>query len=288
VASDPTKVFSLKKGSRPMPTPFAAALGVLALAAAQTGSTQQKELLLWRLDCGTLDGQDLGLYSDTGLYAGQKRKFADSCYLIRNGDRYLLWDTGVDVSIAGKGQDPDGNRLDQTIVAQLAEVEVQPADIDFVGISHFHQDHTGQVANFPSATLLIGAPDWQFVKEWAPAAGRFAHWIGGAGKVEPLKRDKDVFGDGLVTILRMPGHTDGHQALLVRLASGPVLLTGDQYHFTENRKARGVPAFNSDRAATLASHDRLETLATNLKAKVIIQHEPADIDKLPDFPRPAR
>jgi hypothetical protein len=75
--------------------------------------------------------------------------------------------------------------------------------------------------------------------------------------------------------------------LLVRLASGPVLLSGDQYHFTEAVKNRGVPSFNVDRADTLASHDRFERIAVNTRAKVIIQHEPADVAKLPAFPRAA-
>jgi glyoxylase-like metal-dependent hydrolase (beta-lactamase superfamily II) len=86
----------------------------------------------------------------------------------------------------------------------------------------------------------------------------------------------------------MPGHTPGHNALLVRLASGPVLLTGDLYHFTEQVLIKGVPPFNTDRADTLASMDRFDKIARNLQAKVIIQHEPADIAKLPPFPEAAR
>jgi glyoxylase-like metal-dependent hydrolase (beta-lactamase superfamily II) len=99
--------------------------------------------------------------------------------------------------------------------------------------------------------------------------------------------DVDIFHDGRVVMLAMPGHTPGHSALLVRLASGPVLLSGDQYHFTEAVRNRGVPAFNTDRADTLASHDRFDRIADNLKAKVVIQHEPADIAKLPAFPQAA-
>lgn len=89
-------------------------------------------------------------------------------------------------------------------------------------------------------------------------------------------------------MLAMPGHTPGHAALLVRLASGAVLLSGDQYHFTEAVANRGVPAFNHDRADTLASHDRFEAIARNVGARVIIQHEPADVAKLPAFPEPAK
>ena len=89
-------------------------------------------------------------------------------------------------------------------------------------------------------------------------------------------------------MLDMPGHTPGHYSLLVRLASGPVLLTGDLYHFTEQVENRGVPPFNHDRADTLASMDRFDRIARNLRARPIIQHEPADIRKLPAFPQPAR
>ena len=89
-------------------------------------------------------------------------------------------------------------------------------------------------------------------------------------------------------MLNLPGHTPGHRGLLVRLASGPVLLSGDLYHFTEQVERRGVPPFNTSRAETLASMDRFGRLGRNLGARIIIQHEPADIAKLPAFPEAAR
>ena len=114
---------------------------------------------------------------------------------------------------------------------------------------------------------------------------RFANWIGGGGKVEPVTLDKDVFGDGTVMILGTPGHTPGHQSLLVRLKEkGPLILTGDASHFRENYDGNGVPTFNTDRAQTLASIDRFKKIAANLKATVIIQHDPRDLGKLPAFP----
>jgi N-acyl homoserine lactone hydrolase len=100
--------------------------------------------------------------------------------------------------------------------------------------------------------------------------------------------DVDIFHDGRVVMLDTPGHTPGHNALLVRLQSGNVLLTGDLYHFTEQVAIKGVPPFNTDRADTLASMDRFDKIARNLNAKVIIQHEPADIAKLPRFPLSAK
>jgi glyoxylase-like metal-dependent hydrolase (beta-lactamase superfamily II) len=117
----------------------------------------------------------------------------------------------------------------------------------------------------------------------------FKEWIAEKRKVEPLTNDKDVFGDGSVLILRTPGHTPGHQALLVRLKEkGAVLLSGDLFHFRENYESSGQPWFNYDRAQTSASMDRVKTLAKNLNATVVIQHDPRDIEKLPAFPAAAK
>jgi glyoxylase-like metal-dependent hydrolase (beta-lactamase superfamily II) len=257
------------------------------LAAASPAMAQAPAIQLWRLDCGTLDVDDLGAWSDTGLYRGEKRTFVGSCYLVRNGDRYLLWDTGIDGALVGKPKDKEGSFLKERIVTQLARIGVRPEAVNFVGVSHYHYDHTGQLPDFTASTLLIGKGDWEIVKVWGGAKARFDSWLNGASKVDPVEGDRDIFGDGKVVMLDLPGHTEGHHGLLVKLASGPVLLTGDQYHFTAQVKNRGVPIFNVNRADTLASMDRFDRLAENWKAKVIIQHEPDDVAKLPAFPEAA-
>lgn len=256
-------------------------------AISQTRSQAPEPLQLWRLDCGTID-VDLASFSDTGLYAGERRTLACSCYLLKNGDQYLLWDTGLDGSLAGKPKDENGSLLKQRIVPQLEQIGVEPDMISFVGISHYHYDHTGQAADFPLATLLIGKEDLKVVRSREDLSSRFSPWLTGSDKVVEVVGDKDVFGDGRVTMLALPGHTPGHAALLVRLASGPVLLSGDQYHFEEQIANRGVPTFNTSRADTLASHDRFDRLAKNHGAQVIIQHDPRDIPKLPAFPQAAK
>lgn len=263
--------------------------GFLAAALAASSAAQPRAgVELWRLDCGTIDIANLGDFSDTGQYRGEKKTLVASCYLVRNGDRYLLWDTGLDGDLAGKPKDSNGSKLSVTIADQIKRLNLSPADIDYVGISHYHYDHTGQLRWFPSATLLQGKDDWAVIKEWKSAEPRYRHWLTGGGKVELVEGDKDVFGDGKVTMINLPGHTEGHHALLVQLQGGPVLISGDQYHFTANRTVGGVPGFNVNRADTLASHDRFEKLARNLGASVIIQHEPSDIAKLPAFPQAAK
>jgi glyoxylase-like metal-dependent hydrolase (beta-lactamase superfamily II) len=260
----------------------------LGLAGFQSPPPPRAPIQLWRLDCGSVMVNDLDIFSDTFLYVGQKKRLTDSCYLIRHGENYLLWDTGLPGALAGKTVQADGMELTlaRRLVDQLAQIGVRPEQVTLVGISHRHDDHTGQLTDFPKATLLIGAGDFAAMKE--RKSPLIAPWTGGGAKVERLTGDKEVFGDGSVVILAMPGHTENHHSLLVRLPkTGPVLLSGDLYHFYENRRVGGVPSFNTDRADTLASIARFEAIARQLKARVIIQHEPGDIAKLPPFPRAA-
>jgi len=85
--------------------------------------------------------------------------------------------------------------------------------------------------------------------------------------------------------LRTPGHTPGHQSLLVKLPQmGAVVITGDAAHFRENYDSDGVPIFNYDRAQTIASIQRMKQIVSNLKATLVIQHDARDISKLPEFP----
>ncbi len=264
-------------------------LHALLLAAAFSGLSASAqpaaEVTLTRLDCGN-GFNDQRRFSDTFAYSNPKVPFTFSCYVIKHGDDYMVWDTGY-----LPGSNPNAPTV--TLVEQLAQMGVKPEQVKFVGISHFHADHTGQLGSLPGATLLIGEREWAALTAAKPMAGAnvagFTHWISGGGKVEPQAADKDVFGDGTAVILRTPGHTPGHQALLVRLKDkGPVILVGDAAHFHENYENNGVPGFNYDRAETLASLDRIKQIQKNLGATVIIQHDPRDVGKLPAFPAAAR
>jgi N-acyl homoserine lactone hydrolase len=268
------------------------AIGCLVAAAPAMAQPARPGIEMWRLDCGQIRVTNLDVFSDTYAYVGRQMTLTDSCYLIRNGDRYLLWDTGLAGELAGQpegGEGPFRMSLRERVRDQLARIGVQPGQVTFVGISHYHDDHTGQAADFPGATLLIGAADWEAIRGRPQTAARFRPWTEGQSRAQPLRGDHDVFGDGSVTILNMPGHTPGHRTLLVRLPrTGPVMLTGDLYHFTENMRTGRMPIFNTDRADTLASMGRFQEIARNLRARIIIQHEPADVRRLPAFPQSAQ
>jgi len=242
------------------------------------------DMSLARLECGTPGPPTVvnQRFSDTYAYGDLKIQFVYSCYLIKHGDDYLLWDIGhamTTPNVAPK----------VSLVDQLAKANLKPDQIKYVAISHYHGDHVGQVGSFPKATLLIGQGDWDVLTSPKPPANAavapFAHWIKEDGKVEPVPQDKDVFGDGSVIMLYTPGHTPGHHSLLVKLPqTGAVLITGDLVHFHENWETNGVPWFNFDRAQTLASIDRAKKIVAGMKATVIIQHDARDVDKLPVFP----
>jgi glyoxylase-like metal-dependent hydrolase (beta-lactamase superfamily II) len=266
---------------------IASAATLLFFAGAVSAQTpaQAPEVTLTRLDCGN-GFNDARRFTDTFAYTDAKKPFTFSCYVIKHGADYMVWDTGYK-----PGSNPNAAKV--TLGEQLAQLHIKPEQVKYVGISHFHADHSGQLDTVPNATLLIGQKEWDALTAPKPMAGAnvagFTHWISGGGKVEPQAADKDVFGDGTVVILRTPGHTPGHQSLLVRLKEkGPVVLVGDAAHFHENYASDGVPAFNYDRAETVASIERIKGIEKNLKATIIIQHDPRDIGKLPAFPAAAK
>ena len=267
-------------------------LGGLALAGMQAPPAARPAMALWRLDCGDFRINDINAFmSDTSEYRAAPKHLVGSCYLIRHGDEYLLWDTGLSAGLVGHpATNPTMTLSLQTrITDQLARIRVRPEQIAIVAISHYHADHTGQAADFPHARLIMGAGDLAALRGTQPGLPRddLRPWLQGGGAVTEARADLDIFQDGSVVMLNMPGHTPGHHALLVRLASGPVMLSGDTYHFAEQVARRGVPPFNTNRADSLASMDRFDRLARNLHARVIIQHEPADVAKLPAFPQAA-
>ena len=257
----------------------------LALGAFLSLTAAAQEVTLTRLECGS-GVNDPRRFSDTFAYTETTKPFAFSCYVIKHDNDVMVWDTGY---LPGSVK----NATNKPIVDLLKQINVDPDQVKYVGISHFHADHTGQLAPFKNATLLIGKGDWDGVTATPPMGGAnltgFKVWISEKRKVEPLSADKDVFGDGSVIVLRTPGHTPGHQSLLVRLKEkGAVVLIGDLTHFRENYASNGVPGFNYDRAQTIASLERVKEIEKNLKATVIIQHDPRDIGKLPAFPAAAK
>ena len=287
------------KASAPQPANDAepaAADGINLTAPAPPGVA----LSLTRLDCGHAEFKDMNaFFSDKpGVYPPGPGKVTDSCYLIRHGKDVMVWDTGLPAATKDKPmvQDNMSAALTVTLADQLAQLGIKPADVTVLGISHEHGDHTGQAAQFTNARLIIGKGDFEQLggkaddpfKGWRDKKPRSGDELkSSAHTVAPVTADTDVFGDGSVIALHLPGHTPDHLGLLVKLKSGPVILSGDTYHTQIAREKKSVPGFNTDRAQSVQSMDRLERIVKQTGARLIIQHEPNDIGKLPAFPKAA-
>jgi N-acyl homoserine lactone hydrolase len=248
-------------------------LALLAVAPAGRAADPGIERL-YVLDCGQNVGRDQSRWSP-GVNEGRAIEFSDNCYLIRHARGWLLWDTGIPDAVAAM---PDGMvvangaitfRRARTLAAQLDAVGVKPADVTFVALSHTHGDHVGNVALFPASTILIQGAEY----EWAmtqPVKPAFAP----GQKIEKLAGDRDVWGDGSVVILSTPGHTPGHQSLLVVLPrTGAVLLSGDAVHLRDNWEQRRVPSMNTSREQTLASMERIAAVLAERRAQLWINHD---------------
>lgn len=253
------------------------------------------DLRLYALDCGRLAFEDLGQFSDTFEYDGHSRTMQASCFLIRHPRGVLLWDAGLGDRLAAMR---DGRRarilgsdvtmtVPVTLASQLASIGLDFDGVDYFAFSHGHADHLGNAPALTRATWIVNRAELDWLRR-TPAPERthpaLSEGALRAGTVT-IERDHDVFGDGSVRILSAPGHTPGHQVLLVRLPhSGPVLLSGDLYHTRDNRAERRMPVFNVDRADTLASIDRIERIVARLGARVLIQHSREDFQTLPALP----
>ena len=261
-------------------------------AAPKPGPAPIEDLRLYVLDCGKIDVLDLGVFDVGGAYDGQSRPFVDTCYLVRHPKGELMWDAGLPDALAatpeGVTDGPFRLRVEKTLEGQLDRLGVPPDAVDFFSISHSHFDHVGNANLFSGATFLINRKEREhmFRDEARADADSFA----GYSKLEIAETtyfddSYDVFGDGSVLIVSMPGHTPGHSALFVNLKnSGPILLSGDLYHLSEARTNKTVPKFNSSEAQTRESFVKFEELAAASGARVIIQHERRDFENLPRAP----
>lgn len=271
----------------------AAACALMVMASPSTAAAVADDSTrLWRLDCGRFNVA-ADAFSDSFAYGGRRIELVGSCYLIQHGGRFLLWDAGLPLALIGQPLDPRqalSGTLDVSIADQLKQIGVSADQIELLAISHNHSDHVGQADSFSAATLLMGKADFEALRKPDPPFGAdpglLRPWLEGARKVIAVEGDYDIFGDQQVVMLRLPGHTAGHYGLLIRLASGSILLSGDVVHFAAQIAGRGVPPFNVDRADTLASLERLQAIAAGRKATLILQHDGEDVGKLPRFPVP--
>lgn len=194
----------------------------------------------------------------------------------------MIWDTGIPAFVADKSEGVAiaGGKinlfLDKPFPQSLKDFGVNPKEIKHLALSHMHADHSGNANVFNQATWYV--QEAEFDAAFGPLAKKLNFNIKTYNKLANSNTVKlngyhDVYGDGSVMLIPAPGHTPGHQVALVRLPSGPVVLSGDLWHFESNHQHNRVPSFNYNKAQTLNSIKAINALVAVTGAKLILQHD---------------
>jgi N-acyl homoserine lactone hydrolase len=263
-------------------------LAISILSCKKSGKKEEAtkpEVKLYQLAGGSILVKKLEVFSQDTTYTGQTKQFANAYYVISHPKGNLMWDAGLPEQLVTPEpyNEPSGVyaiRRPDSLVNQLKSIGFKIEDFKYLAMSHSHFDHTGHANLMKDATWIVQENEYNSVAGDSAKVKNPA--VAALKNVQKIKGDFDVFGDGTVVIKYTPGHTIGHQALYVEVAGleKPILLTGDLYHFEENRVNKGVPSFNYDVKQTLESMNLFEAFAKEKNAEVIIQHSPIAFEKL--------
>jgi len=267
------------------------ALGVSLSLTAQTRPAQVSTLRLYVFENGFIRGLDTKLFN-LAREEVKEPDFVNSSYLIVHPRGTLQFDAGgiPDRQIKGDGSTATEGVMSatKTLLSQLANAGYGPSDITYLALSHYHSDHTGNANAFAGSTWITQKAERDFMFGDKPAGiiqpATYSALKGAKTRILD-NEELDVFGDGTVRLIPTPGHTPGHQVLLVRLPKrGPVLLAGDLYHYPEERTKGIVPTFEFNVDQSKASRARVEALLKQTKAELWIEHDIATHAKLPKAP----
>jgi glyoxylase-like metal-dependent hydrolase (beta-lactamase superfamily II) len=259
-------------------------------------------LRLYVFDCGSLASADMSRYRLAPSEVATTM-MSVSCFLVAHPRGTLMWDVGAvpDAAWTPTGRPdlqhvalPDGQTREVTmtsrLIPQLAAAGFTPDAVTHLALSHYHWDHTANANLFAHATWLVRPVERDAMFAATPPALTQPSTYSSlrSSRVTSIATDDfDVFGDGAVIIKLAPGHTPGHQVLFVRLPrTGPVVLSGDLYHYPEERALKRVPTFEADQERTVAARAAIEAFIVRTGAQLWIQHDftgTARLRKAPAF-----
>lgn len=251
-------------------------------------AAEDDTIKLYAMDCGTIKASDMASFDSEGRFDGQAKTLVVPCYLIRHPKGDLLWDAGFNEAMVDRPVAEAGGfhaSMSVKLTDQLAQLGIAPADIEYLSLSHWHPDHSGNAGLFATSTWVVHQAEREFMFSDAmkEASGDYAALE--SAKSIQFTEPYDLFGDGRVVMVPTPGHTVGHSVLQLTLArAGTLLFSGDLYTHAAGRKLSAVPVFNFDKQQTIQSMALFENLVKQHSARVVIEHEQADFDALPKFP----
>jgi N-acyl homoserine lactone hydrolase len=204
-------------------------------------------------------------------------------YLIQHPRGNVLFDTGAHPSLATDPHARLGAMADiwtitmkagEDAVSQLRRIDLAPTDITHIVESHLHYDHAGGLEFFPGVPVYVQRGELQFA-HWPPVYQKGAYVT--ADFDHPVEwrevdGEYDLFDDGRIVMLPTPGHTPGHQSLLVRLEGETVILLSDAAYLIEKMRSRSLPAVLWSPDAVVASWELIEDLERREGARLIATH----------------
>jgi N-acyl homoserine lactone hydrolase len=236
---------------------------------------------LYVLDTGLIESADFAMWSPNAG-TGENREMSVRSYLIVHPRGTVLWDTGIDDAIAEltAGQriaDAIVFRVPRTLRSEFDEIGLRPGELDYLGLSHLHVDHVGNVGLFPTATVLMQRAEYD--AGYGPHPERFTlipdtYAALKRDRIEIVDGDHDLFGDGTVVLTPLPGHTPGHQGMLVRLReTGPILLAADIAYTAQDYAQGAAREANVDLEQSRRSIERAKRIQRELGATVWLHHD---------------
>jgi len=252
----------------------------LARAQAHKPPKPPPSLRLYIFDCGVIHT------TNGDAYSLRKEEMASTemsipCLLIAHPKGTLMWDNG---DIPDRAFPPGGGPAvagvvtqDKPLLPQMAAAGYAPGDITYLSMSHYHGDHVANANLFARATWLVRKVerDRMFADTPIPRSDPANYSDLRNSKTVLIDKDEwDVFGDGTVVIKSTPGHTPGHNVLFLKLKkTGPIVLSGDLYHYPEERTLNRLPVAEFDKQQTAASRAELEGFLKKTGASLWIEHD---------------
>lgn len=217
-------------------------------------------------------------------------------WLLRNGTREIVVDTGFGAAVRDKRANPKDRRtryLTRPVDAALRAMGSEPDKIQDVILTHLHYDHAGNLSLFPEARFHLQE------REMAFATGRHmcVACMRGAFEVEDVVEmvravyaERVAFHDGDATVApgvsvhRVGGHTDGLQMVRVQTARGPVVLASDAAHYYANLSRREPFPIVFNLGDMADGWARARELADGDDARIVPGHDPLVRECYPSLP----
>lgn len=213
-------------------------------------------------------------------------------FLIVHGDDLVLFDTGFHPMVCDDpallfGNRPEADMIEsnpeQKLDRQLEKLGYSVADVTHLVVSHIHMDHAGGLYLFPNAKFYVGPGEFDYGRNPNPESAHLVRnedfltdEILGYDWTEVSEERFDLFGDGTVQLLHLPGHTPGQLAVLVRLSSRSVILTADVVHLREAAEKLAAAPTDWNQDISVESIKKMLTIAEEEDAELWVAHDYRD------------